>query len=91
MFDDGHDVVVVLPLQVRAADHVPVILVGNKVDLESEGHRTVSPEEGQDLARKFGCRFLETSAAHRRRVDDVFHALVRDIRSRQVRRNRAFI
>ncbi len=27
----------------------------------------------------FISRFLETLAAHRRRVDDVFHALVRDI------------
>ena len=70
--------------QVRAAENVPVILVGNKVDLEASGQRRVSPEEGADLANKFGCKFLETSAAHRRHVDEVFHTLVRDIRSRQV-------
>ena len=32
------------------------------------------------LAEKFGCPFYETSAAHRRHVDDVFHTLVREIR-----------
>jgi len=69
-----------LILKVRAADHVPVILVGNKIDLEQSGQRRVSPDEGQTLANKFGCKFVETSAAHRRHVDDVFHTLIREIR-----------
>ncbi len=64
---------------------MPVILVGNKVDLEASGQRAVTSEEGSDLAAKFGCKFLETSAAHRRHVDDIFHTLVREIRRRQVR------
>jgi len=69
-----------LILKVRAADNVPVILVGNKIDLEQSGQRRVSPDEGQTLANKFGCKFVETSAAHRRHVDDVFHTLIREIR-----------
>ena len=70
-------------LKERAADDAPVVLVGNKVDLEASGKRTVDAEEGRLLAAKFGCQFLETSAAHRRNVDDVFHTLVRDIRNRR--------
>ena len=31
-----------------------------------------------------GCPFIETSAAHRSHVDDVFHTLVREIRRHQV-------
>lgn len=70
-----------LILKVRAAEHVPVILVGNKIDLECQ--RRVSTEEGGALAAKFGCQFMETSAAHGRHVDDVFHILVREIRKHQ--------
>jgi len=42
----------------------------------------VEKGEGEALADKFGCPFYETSAAHRRHVDDVFHTLVREIRKR---------
>ena len=65
--------------KVRASEDVPVILVANKVDLEAT-MRSVDTREGEDLAEKFGCPFYETSAAHRRHVDDVFHTLVREIR-----------
>ena len=41
-----------LNLQVRAQDNVPVILVANKVDLEQNGQRRVSYEEGRSLANK---------------------------------------
>ena len=65
--------------KVRASEDVPVILVANKVDLE-QTMRMVEKGEGEALAEKFGCPFYETSAAHRRHVDDVFHTLVREIR-----------
>ena len=56
-----------------------MILVANKVDLE-QTNRAVDVREGEALADKFSCPFYETSAAHRRHVDDVFHSLVREIR-----------
>ena len=65
--------------KVRASEDVPIILVANKVDLE-QTMRMVDSSEGEALAEKFGCPFYETSAAHRRHVDDVFHTLVREIR-----------
>ena len=55
------------------------MLVANKVDLE-QTNRAVDVREGEALAEKFNCPFYETSAAHRRHVDDVFHTLVREIR-----------
>lgn len=67
--------------RVRRADDIPLILVGNKFDLENK--RQVSTEEGQSLARQFGCPFFETSAALRHNVDDVYLNLVREIRKRE--------
>ena len=65
--------------KVRASEDVPVMLVANKLDLE-QSSRAVDVREWEALAEKFNCPFYETSAAHRRHVDDVFHTLVREIR-----------
>jgi len=65
-------------LQVKDQDTVPMILIGNKCDLEYE--RQVSMNEGRDLARRFGCRFIETSAKLRINVDEAFINLVQEIR-----------
>lgn len=67
--------------RVRCTESVPMVLVGNKCDLENS--RQVSAEEGQALARQMNCPFYETSAALRHFVDDVFHTLVREIRRRE--------
>ncbi|KAK6467024.1 GTP-binding protein Rit1-like [Huso huso] len=55
--------------------------LGNKSDLQHL--RQVSREEGQGLAREFQCPFFETSAAFRLFIDDVFVALVRQIRQHE--------
>ena len=51
-----------LNLQVRAQDNVPVILVANKVDLEQNGQRRVSYEEGRSLANKVWALTLKAPA-----------------------------
>eukprot|EP00128_Syssomonas_multiformis_P001709 Colp12_sorted_trinity150504_noHs@22062 len=66
-------------LRVKDKDEFPVILVGNKSDLEND--RQVSTQEGKDLAKQLKVSFLETSAKQRLNVDKVFHDLVRLIRS----------
>ena len=38
------------------------------------------PSEGQNLARQFGCKFIETSAKSRINVDNAFYDIVREIR-----------
>jgi len=65
-------------LRVKDKDSFPVIVVANKCDLEFE--RQVGMNEGRDLAKHFGCRFIETSAKQRINVDEAFSNLVREIR-----------
>jgi GTPase KRas len=102
-------------LRVKDKDYFPMIVVGNKADLDSERevstegmsslppgfnfpnslrlspttstqyllseHRlTHVPTEGQNLARQFGCKFIETSAKSRKNVDQAFFDIVREIR-----------
>lgn len=73
--------------KVRNSDDIPIVLVGNKFDLQSA--RKVSQEEGQALARQYGCPFFETSATLRYYVDDTFHTLVREIRRKEKERLQA--
>jgi len=65
-------------LRVKDKDKVPMILVGNKCDLETE--RQVTTGEGQDLSKSFGCPFFESSAKTRVNVEECFYELVREIR-----------
>ena len=58
-------------------DSVPIILVGNKCDLQEE--RQVTKEEGQQLATRLGCSFIESSAKTRINVEEIFFNLVREI------------
>ncbi|XP_007658177.1 GTP-binding protein Rit2 [Ornithorhynchus anatinus] len=67
--------------KVRHTYDIPLVLVGNKIDLEQ--FRQVSTEEGLSLAREYTCAFFETSAALRFYIDDVFHGLVREIRKKE--------
>ncbi|MBZ3871147.1 Ras-related protein Rap-2a [Sciurus carolinensis] len=63
--------------RVKRYEKVPVILVGNKVDLESE--REVSSNEGRALAEEWGCPFMETSAKSKTMVDELFAEIVRQM------------
>ncbi|KAF2075485.1 hypothetical protein CYY_003221 [Polysphondylium violaceum] len=65
-------------IRVKDKDRVPMILVGNKCDLDNE--RQVSINEGQELAKTFNCPFMETSAKSRINVEESFYSLVREIR-----------
>ncbi|KAF1923899.1 ras-domain-containing protein [Didymella exigua CBS 183.55] len=65
-------------LRVKDKDYFPMIVVGNKCDLD--GERQVSTQEGQNLALQFGCKFIETSAKSRINVDNAFYDIVREIR-----------
>lgn len=49
---------------------IPVVIIGNKSDLTEE--RQVETHEGQELARKFHCSFMETSAKSGENVKDAF-------------------
>ncbi|KAI8972015.1 ras related protein 1b [Mycotypha africana] len=65
-------------LRVKDYEAVPMVLVGNKTDLENE--RMVSKEDAFDRAQKWGnIPFYETSARCKINVDEVFYDLVRQI------------
>ena len=67
-------------LRCKDKDRVPMILIGNKCDLESE--RAISTQEGQALARdEWKCPFFEASAKTRINVEESFYQLVREIRN----------
>jgi len=65
-------------LRVKDKDKVPIMMVGNKCDLETE--RQVTTGEGADLAKSFGCPFMESSAKTRVNVEESFFELVREIK-----------
>ena len=58
-------------LRVKDSEEVPMVLVGNKCDLEDE--RVVGKDQGMMMARQFGsqCTFMETSAKAKIGVTDV--------------------
>ncbi|XP_064115973.1 ras-related protein Rap-1b isoform X4 [Macrobrachium rosenbergii] len=64
-------------LRVKDTDNVPMILVGNKCDLEDE--RVVGKDQGLNLAKSFSCAFLESSAKAKINVNEIFYDLVRQI------------
>ncbi|XP_004405049.1 ras-related protein Rap-2b isoform X2 [Enhydra lutris kenyoni] len=64
-------------IRVKRYERVPMILVGNKVDLE--GEREVSYGEGKALAEEWSCPFMETSAKNKASVDELFAEIVRQM------------
>ena len=57
-------------LRVKDTDDVPLVLVGNKCDLE--GERAVGREQGASLARSWGnTAFMETSAKSKINVSPI--------------------
>ena len=64
-------------LRVKDVDNVPMVLVGNKCDLSDQ--RVITTEQGESLAGKFSCKFLEASAKTKVNVDQIFLDLVRQI------------
>lgn len=67
--------------RVRNYEKVPIVIVGNKKDLEQK--RQVSTQEAQLLAKNYNCPFFETSAALRHNVDETFEEIVRCIRRKE--------
>ena len=67
-----------LCLSARCITQIPIVLVGNKVDLENE--RRVTKAQGQQLAEEYDVPFFETSALKEIGCKEVFEQAVREIR-----------
>ncbi|XP_029014793.1 ras-related protein R-Ras [Betta splendens] len=65
-------------LRVKDRDDFPMVLVGNKADLEAQ--RAITREEGQAFARENRIHYMEASAKNRYNVDEAFLEVVRIIR-----------
>ncbi|EFA85399.1 Ras GTPase [Heterostelium album PN500] len=59
---------------------LPIIVVGNKSDLEPE--RQVSSQEGENLSSKWGIQFLETSAKTNMNITAAFEHLVAQVQKK---------
>ena len=57
--------------------NVPIILVGNKVDMENE--RAVTKVEGETYAKKINASFTEVSAKTNTGVTEAFHSILRKV------------
>lgn len=63
--------------RVKDAEDIPMILVGNKIDLP---RKEVENKVAQGYAKNHRMPYIETSAKTRQGVDDAFYTLVREIR-----------
>jgi len=66
-----------LIIRVKDTEKVPMVLVGNKCDLTDQ--RVITTEQGEALAQKFGCRFIEASAMTKINIEQIFQGLVKQI------------
>jgi Ras-related protein Rap-1A/Ras-related protein Rap-1B len=64
-------------LRVKDTEKVPMVLVGNKCDLADQ--RVITTEQGEQLAKRFDCTFLEASAKTKHNVEQIFYDLIRQI------------
>ncbi|KAN0030356.1 hypothetical protein ACTA71_010118 [Dictyostelium dimigraforme] len=68
-------------IRVLDRDDVPIMMIGNKSDLEDE--RQVTHQEGKDLARCLNMSFMEVSAKTRLNVEEVFNETVRSVKRKE--------
>ena len=61
--------------RVKDSEEIPMVLVGNKSDRQSE--REVSKQDGEQLAKRLNCMFIETSAKTRNNLEDAYYNVVR--------------
>ncbi|KAG5462739.1 MAG: small GTPase RAS2 [Olpidium bornovanus] len=64
-------------LNYMGTDYAPMVIVGNKVDLETQ--RQVSFQEAQELATKYNCVAVETSAKNNDNIGKVFDCIIAQI------------
>ncbi|XP_046886659.1 ras-related protein Ral-B-like [Hypomesus transpacificus] len=73
-------------LRVKEEGMIPLVVVGNKSDLEDR--RKVTVEEATTKAQEWGVPYVETSAKTRANVDKVFFDLMREVRKKKMSENK---
>lgn len=59
--------------RIKGTENVPIVLVGNKIDLET---REISTEQGQEKAAAMNCELVECSAKENINIQEIFVKLV---------------
>lgn len=73
-------------LRIKDTDHVPMVLIGNKCDLEED--RVISIDDGIRVSQQWGLvPFYETSAMYKTNVDEAFIDVVRQIMRKEAQIN----
>ena len=65
----------------KGTTNVPVVICGNKCDLEEK--RVVSKTEGEELAQRLNAKFYETSAMANINIEESFATLVKDMKKQE--------
>jgi len=65
------------------ADSVPIMIVGNKNDVDTKKQRKISAEEGQALGQELNCGWIETSARNNTNVAKGFELMIAEIEKSQ--------
>mmetsp|Transcript_86864 Transcript_86864/g.106545 ORF Transcript_86864/g.106545 Transcript_86864/m.106545 type:complete len:188 (+) Transcript_86864:744-1307(+) len=73
-------------LRAKDDDNIPIVLCGNKCDLTDK--RTVTPKQGEELAKQWNCNFYETSAKEKINNVVCFEQVVRAIREHSGENNK---
>ena len=63
-------------------ENYPIILCGNKCDLEKE--RVISKKEGEDLAKEYGVHFYEISNLNGQNIENTVNDLISQIREQKL-------
>jgi len=67
--------------RVRESSHEPIIIIGNKCDLDV--NREITTAEGVKLAEELNCHFMEASAKAKICVEEAFFDIIRQIRQQR--------
>ncbi|KIW98483.1 uncharacterized protein Z519_00144 [Cladophialophora bantiana CBS 173.52] len=65
------------------AESVPIMIVGNKSDVDAKKQRKVAAEEGQKLGQELHCGWIETSARNNTNVAKAFEMMIAEIEKSQ--------
>jgi len=68
-------------LRVKDVESVPMAIAGNKCDLRNPADKhQVKKEDAEDLAKRFNCKYFETSAKEKINNEECFYQVAREIR-----------
>jgi len=76
-------------LRVKDVESVPMAIAGNKCDLRdpTDKHQ-VKMADAEDMAKRFGCKYYETSAKEKINNEECFYQVAREIRKIQAQKKK---